>query len=76
MSQVVDAILVDMDVQHVPIVPHNQEENGILKHYNGTIMNFVRAAISTERMNCSNWPWYLADANDKYNQFPHSRTVR
>lgn len=76
MSQVVESILGDMDVQHVPIVPKNQEENGIAETYNGKIMNAVRAALSTAKMSWSYRPWALADANDKYNQLPHTGTGR
>lgn len=39
-----------MDVQHVPIVPHNQEENRIAERYNGTVMNAVRAGLTTAKM--------------------------
>lgn len=50
MSAVVEEMLGDKGVKNVPIVPHNQEENGIDERYNGTIMNVVRAEIATSGM--------------------------
>lgn len=45
-SQVVMEILDDMDVEHVPTISYNPEENGISQRLNLTIMNAVRAALS------------------------------
>lgn len=74
MSKVVEDMLVNMDVTHVPIVPQNQEENGIAERYNGKIMNAVREALKTAKMSWTHLPWALAEANSKYNQLPHRST--
>lgn len=50
MSAVVDVMLGDMYVKHLPIVSHNSEENGLFERFNGTIMNAGRAAFNTSEM--------------------------
>lgn len=50
MSSVTTKMLGDMDVQHVPIVLHNSEENGISERFNGTIINAVREALRMTRI--------------------------
>lgn len=53
-------ILGDKEITHVPIVPHNSEENGIAERFNGTIMNTVRAALHTTKISwefgLGRWP--------------------
>lgn len=65
-----------MEVQNVHIIPHNQEENGIDQQYKENMINAVGAALKTQKMNWEHWPWEMVNANDKYNQLPHSGTGR
>lgn len=60
----------------VVIVPHNQDENDISKGSNETIINTVRAALTTAKMDWSYWSRELADENEKYNQLLHAGTER
>lgn len=67
-------MLGNMDIQHMPIIPHNPEENGLAERFNLTIMNSVRTALETAEMSWQYWTWALQDATDKYNHFPHRTT--
>lgn len=67
-------MLGDMDVNHVSIEPHSQEENGTTERFGGKIMNAVLTARYTAGKGWQHWAWTLADATDKYNQLPHSST--
>lgn len=71
MSKVVEQILGDMDVHHVPIVPNNSEENVLAESFNGTIMNAVRAVLSTANIPWEYCTWSLAYVTDKYKQLRH-----
>lgn len=62
-----------MDIQHVPIVEHNPEENGLVESFNLTVMNAVRT-LSTAQKGWQYWIWALMDATGKYNQLPY-RTI-
>lgn len=74
MSSVVADILADMDVEHLPVIAYNSEENGVAERINRTLMNAVRAALTTAGMKWEYWTWALNDAVDKYNQLPHRTT--
>lgn len=67
-------ILKERNIQHLPTVPQNSEENGVAERFNLTIMNAVRAALTTTHMTWDYWTWALADATEKYNQLPHAST--
>ena len=74
MSRAVETLLADMDVEHVPIIAQNPEENGVAERFNLSIMNAVWEALRTAGMDWSYWTWALLDAVDKYNQLPHGAT--
>lgn len=58
-------MLRDMDVQDVPIVSHNSEENGMAEIFNIKIINKVRAALSTAKKSGKYWTWAFADTTEK-----------
>lgn len=52
-SAVVTQTLGDMNVLHIPAIPHNSEEDGIAKRFNKTAMNAVHAALIYAKMSWS-----------------------
>lgn len=67
-------MLGDMDIEHVPTISYNLEENGISERLILTLMNAVKATLRTVKLHWSYWTYVLDDAVDKYNQLPHSVT--
>lgn len=63
-----------MNIEHVPTIAHNPEENGISERINLTIMNAIRAAIKKARIDWTYWVYAIADVVDKYDQIPYSAT--
>lgn len=74
MSTIVEEILGDMEVTHIPVIPYNSEENVIAERFNRTIMNAVHAALLTAVMSWEYWKCAIIDDADKYNQLPHGAT--
>lgn len=73
-SKIVMEILGDMDIEHVPTIAYNPEEKGIAERLNLTLMNEVRVALDTAKLDWTYWTFALADAVEKYNHLPHSAT--
>lgn len=49
-SKLVMEILGDMDVENVPTIAYNPKENGISERLNLTLMNAIRTALKTARL--------------------------
>lgn len=50
-SEVVQEMLGDMNITHIPEIPHNSDENWIAKRFNKTVMNAVQATVISVNMN-------------------------
>lgn len=75
-SQVVMDLLGDVEVYHVATMAQNPEENWISERFLLKIMNSVRPALMTARLDWKYWIYALADVVDKHNQIPHSATEK
>lgn len=49
-SRFMTKLLGNMEIEHLLIIPHNNEENGVVQIFNGKIINAVRAPLATEIM--------------------------
>lgn len=53
-TDIVQKILSDMGIQHIPVIPDNSKENVLAERFNRTVTNAVRAALVTAIMSWEN----------------------
>lgn len=73
-SQIIMEMPAAMNIEHVPTIAHNRKENGISEQIPLTIMNAIRAAPKSARLDCVNWVYAPVDVVDKHKRIPHSST--